>query len=86
MQILERGSQFACSCLNAIEQANVFDCDHRLVSECLNQLDLFVGEWAHRFALEKDDADGRPLSTADAQHRNERADRCRLRHLVLRIG
>ena len=57
------------------EEANILDCDNRLVGECLNQLDLFVGEWAHGFALENDDADGRPF--AQQRHAQHRANAAR---------
>jgi hypothetical protein len=54
----------ACLCeltalvLDFLEQADVFDGDHRLVGESLNQLNLFVAESPNGFARQCENADG----------------------------
>ena len=43
-QILQRGGQFACTCLNTVEQPYVLDRDGRLVSERRDKFDLLIGK------------------------------------------
>jgi hypothetical protein len=79
--------ELATLVLYLVEQAYVLDRDRRLVGEGRNELDLFVGEWAHLGAGQCQDADRDPL----AQHRNpecgSNADQFpSLRKGVVRVG
>ena len=44
LQLFDRLHQFARARLQLLEQADVLDGDHRLVSKCLEQCELAVGE------------------------------------------
>jgi hypothetical protein len=46
-QVLQRSGQFSCASLHFLEQTHVLDCDYRLISEGLYQLDLLVREQVH---------------------------------------
>ena len=46
-QLLQRVGQLSRSCLHLLEQPNVLDCDHSLISEGRYQLDLLVREQSH---------------------------------------
>ena len=52
--------QFARAGLHAFEQAHVLDRDRRLIGECRDQLDLFVGERPHLVTRQGQDADRSP--------------------------
>jgi len=41
-----------------VEQARILNRDHRLGGECLEQLDLLVGEWADLSASDDNGTDG----------------------------
>ena len=45
--LLQRLGKLAVRCCICLEQPRVLDRDHRLVSECGDQLDLLVGEGPH---------------------------------------
>src|ERR1700730_3718151 len=60
--MLARLRELAALVLDFIEQANIFNCDNSLVCECSRKLDLFIGEGAHRPALEIDDTNGCSLT------------------------
>ena len=45
-----------------VEQTDILDRNYRLVGECLDQLDLPVGERLWRAAHQKDDADWRTFA------------------------
>src|SRR4029453_13256503 len=66
----QRLAQLLGASLHLVEQSHVLDHDHRLVGEGGRQLDLLVGEWAHRTPGKHDDADGISLSQErNAEHR-----------------
>ena len=46
MQLADRLAEFASACLHFVEQPRVLDCDHRLVGERGDQVDLLFGEGA----------------------------------------
>ena len=62
--LLQRFGKLARARLHLVEQPHVLDRDHRLVGEGGHQLDLLVGERAHRRALQNDHADRRILPAA----------------------
>ena len=64
--LLQRLGQLARARLHLVEQPHVLDRDHRLVGEGGDELDLLIGEWAYRLALQDDHADG----CSFAQQRN----------------
>ena len=45
--VLARFGKLLALFLDLVEQTDILDGDRRLVSEGLNQLDLFVGEWPY---------------------------------------
>ena len=56
--LLQQLLEVARLCLNLVEQAHVFDRDHRLVGEGLEQLDVMRGEVSGLLAGDADHADG----------------------------
>ena len=72
--LLQRFAQVVCARLHLLKQPHILDCDHRLVGEGLNQLDLLVGK--------RLDGDPRQYQNTDrlslAQHRH--AERGALHH------
>jgi hypothetical protein len=48
--------KFARARLYFVEQSHVFDRDHRLIGEGLQQLNLTVGEWPHRVSSQSNNA------------------------------
>src|SRR5215472_10514518 len=69
--LLQRFAQF-------VEKARVLDCDHRLVGEGFDQLDLLFGKRPHRRSLQDDDADWRAFA--------EKRDRKRGTYIELRVA
>jgi hypothetical protein len=59
--LLQGLGELARAHLHLVEQPHVFDRDHRLVGEGLDQLDLLLGERLHASALQVEDADRRSL-------------------------
>src|SRR5262249_1779628 len=55
--LLKRFGKLARARLHLIEQAHVFDRDHRLVGEGGDKADLLLGEWPHRLGLQDNDPD-----------------------------
>src|SRR5260370_432478 len=55
--VFERLGQLARALLFALKQPRVLDCDHCLVGEGSDQVDLFVDKGLHRLARKYDDAD-----------------------------
>jgi hypothetical protein len=47
LQILDSLGKFAGACLHLLEEARVFNGDHGLVREGIDELDLAFGERAH---------------------------------------
>ena len=77
--LLQRLGELARARLHLVEQAHVLDRDHRLVGEGGHQLDLLVGEWLHRLALQIDDADRRSFpQERDTEHGPNAANFCGL--------
>ena len=64
--LLQRLGKLARALLLGLEQAYIFDRDHRLVGEGADQFDLLVGKRLDPLARQNDDARRRPL----AQQRN----------------
>src|SRR5262249_425432 len=64
--VLARLLQLPALLLDFIEQPHVLNCDHRLVGESRNELNLFVGERPHLRARQSQNADGDTF----AQHRH----------------
>ena len=60
--MLQRLAQFRVALAEFLEQAHVFDSDHRLVGEGLEKCDLLFGERPHLAAANDDDADGIPFA------------------------
>jgi hypothetical protein len=60
--VLARLRQLPILVLNLVEQAHVFDGNHRLVGEGLNQLDLFGCEWSRRGAGHRQNPNGSALT------------------------
>src|SRR5262249_46275122 len=56
--LLQRLGGFARTRLDLVEQANVFDCDHRLVGKGGHQFDLLGGKLVHCATDQHDHADG----------------------------
>jgi hypothetical protein len=48
--VLARQLQLAALVLDFVEEAHIFDGDHRLISKGLDQLDLLVRKWSHACA------------------------------------
>ena len=65
--VLARLRELPALVLDFVEQPHVLDRDHRLVGEGGDQLDLLVGERAHRLALQNNDADRVYLRAATAR-------------------
>src|SRR5262249_29014319 len=66
--LLERDSQFAVARLQLLEETDVFDSDHGLVGEGLEEADLLVGERAHLESPDEDRSDGRLLAQQGHGH------------------
>jgi hypothetical protein len=45
-----------------LEQSHVLDCDHRLIGESLDQLDLLVSEWPYGSPVQDKQANWKPLT------------------------
>jgi hypothetical protein len=74
---LQRLGQFTRALLLGLEQAHVFDRDHRLVGEGLNQFDLPVRERPNFSARQDDYADRRTFTQQrHRQHGAESANSC----------
>src|SRR6185295_16776794 len=56
-QIFQCSRQLARAILHAFEQPDILDRDHRLVGECLDELDLLVAKGPRISALQGEDAD-----------------------------
>ena len=58
-QIIKRLRQFAGALLLGLKKPHIFDRDHGLVGEQLDQLDLLLSKWPNVLALQSYNADGR---------------------------
>src|SRR5262249_30188741 len=73
--LLQRLAQLTRARLHLVEQPHVLDRDYRLVGEGGGELNLLVGEWPDRLALQTDDADRESFSQQrDGQYRAEAGD------------
>ena len=57
-QVFQRSGELARARLHLVEQSYVFNRDHRLIREGLNELDLFSGERVHLITADRECADG----------------------------
>jgi len=84
---LARLRQLPALILDFIEQPHVLDCDHCLVGEGGEQLDLLIGKGLHRATSQGDDADRAAFpQQRDTEHGSQSAEFLRLAHDVFGIG
>src|SRR5262249_5388360 len=83
---LARLLELAALVLDFVEKAYVFDGNHRLVGEGLDQLDLFGGEWSHGFTLQVNNANRISLPQEGYAEHGARATDLPCHEGVLRIG
>src|SRR6266568_5260029 len=55
--LFERFTKLATTRLHLVEQTNILDCDHRLVGEGSDQLDLLISEWRYYLPAQCQHAD-----------------------------
>jgi hypothetical protein len=55
LQLFDRLREFARACLHLVEQPHVLDCDHRLVGEGRDQVDLLLRERINEVTREQED-------------------------------
>jgi hypothetical protein len=87
-QIIQRFRKLACASLNTFEQPHVFDCNHRLVSERLDQFDLSVGERLNLATIEAERTNWLPLTQHRDTDKRSNAEDCLagVGESVFRIG
>src|SRR5262245_9483154 len=85
--LLQRLGQLARARLHLVEQTHVLDRDHRLVGEGGDKVNLLLGEWPHRLALQDNDPDWISFPQQwQPQHRASAADLRSFLQGVFRIG
>ena len=84
--LLKRFAQIARARLHLIEQAHVLDCDHRLVGESRNQLNLLFGKRSHRLASDDDHANRNTLSQQRNTKYGTKTAKLHVGQTVFRIG
>src|SRR6516165_8361462 len=84
--VLAGFGELAALVLDFVEQANVLDCDHSLVGESGDEIDLLLRKRPYRGTCQCDNTDRTALSQKRyAEHGAIRVKLCKLRHGVFRI-